>query len=143
VKVLKEVKVEDLKPGDLIYIVWSDAWESNRVPLINAEYDAVWHEWGVFLFVKGRKKKHLVMAYNKKPGEITEWDITAIPIDLILKVVLVQPEFIQKILPRLIERLLSRANSTIPKKLDFNVKTALRWSIEHVFKMDKESFNEA
>ena len=43
---MEKVKIEDLKPGDLIYIAWSDAWEADKIPLSNKDYDAVWHEWG-------------------------------------------------------------------------------------------------
>jgi len=136
VKTLEKVSIEDLQPGDLIYIAWSDAWEANRIPLKDREYDAIWHEWGVFIFIRGKRKKHLVMAYNKKPGDITQWDFTAIPIDLILEIRRIQPRFLQTILPGLIERLLSKANSTVPKRLGKSQKTVLRWSVDSLFEMD-------
>ena len=138
---MENVKIEDLRPGDLIYIAWSDAWEADKIPLNNRDYDAVWHEWGVFLFIRGRKKRHLVMAYNKKPGDITQWDFTAIPTDLILKVKRIQPRFLQTILPGLIEKLLSKANSTVPKRLGKNISKVLRWSVESLIELDSQSPN--
>ncbi|HEX69298.1 MAG TPA: hypothetical protein ENG10_03270 [Candidatus Bathyarchaeota archaeon] len=138
---MEKVKIEDLKPGDLIYIAWSDAWEADKIPLSNKDYDAVWHEWGVFLFIRGRRKRHLIMAYNKKPGDITQWDFTAIPTDLILEVQRIQPHFLQKILPGLIEKLLSKANSTVPKRLSQNKNRVLRWSVESLIKLDSKSPN--
>ena len=138
---MEKVKIEDLKPGDLIYIAWSDAWEADKIPLSNKDYDAVWHEWGVFLFIRGRRKRHLIMAYNKKPGDITQWDFTAIPTDLILEVQRIQPHFLQKILPSLIEKLLSKANSTVPKRLSQNKNRVLRWSVESLIKLDSKSPN--
>jgi len=133
---LKKVGIEDLEPGDLIYIAWSDAWEANQIPLKDKDYDAIWHEWGVFLFIRGRKKRHLVMAYNKKPGDVTQWDFTAIPTDLILEVRRIQPRFLQTILPGLIEKLLSKANSTVPKRLGQASNKVLRWSVESLIKLD-------
>lgn len=127
---MRQVRVEDLRPGDLIYVAWSDAWEADRVPLKEREYDVVWHEWGCFLFVRGQLRRHLVMAYNKKPGDVTKWNFTAIPVDLILRVVLVQRSFLQRILPGLVERLLKRADLSAPKRFAFNSYEVVRWSAE-------------
>jgi len=96
---------------------------------------------GVFLFIRGRKKRHLVMAYNRKPGDITQWDFTAIPTDLILKVKRIQPRFLQTILLGLIEKLLSKANSTVPKRLGRNIRKVLRWSVESLIELDSQSPN--
>jgi len=125
---MQQTKVENLKPGDLIYVAWSDAWEADKVPLKNGEYDVVWHEWGCFLFVRGKLRKHLVMAYNKKPGDVTKWNFTAIPVDLILKVVLVQRGFLQKILPGLVKQLLKRADLSAPKRFAFHSCEVVTWS---------------
>jgi hypothetical protein len=114
---MEEVKIEDLKPGDLIGISWSDAWEADRVPLSEKAYDVIWHEWGVFLFTRGRRQKHLVMAYAKKPGDITDWNFTAIPTNLVARIVLVQPKFLQKFLPGILEKLLKKAKVTYPRRL--------------------------
>lgn len=114
---MEEAKLEDLKPGDLIGISWSDAWEADRIPLSEKAYDVIWHEWGVFLFTHGRRRKHLVMAFSKKPGDITNWNFTAIPIQLILRAVLVEPKFLQKFLPGTLEKLLRKAKVTYPRRL--------------------------
>jgi len=52
---MQQTKVENLKPGDLIYVAWSDAWEADKVPLKNGEYDVVWHEWGLELHSYSRR----------------------------------------------------------------------------------------
>ena len=101
----------------MIGISWSDAWEADKVPLSEKAYDVVWHEWGVFLFARGRRQKHLVMAFSKKPGDITDWNFTAIPINLILRAVLVEPKFLQKFLPGILEKLLRKAKVTYPRRL--------------------------
>jgi hypothetical protein len=113
---MRKVKLEDLKPGDLIAISWSDAWEADKVPLSEKSYDVVWHEWGVFLFTRGKHRKHLVMAFSKKPGDITDWNFTAIPTKLILRAVLVEPRFLQKFLPDILEKLLRKAKVSCPRR---------------------------
>lgn len=117
---MKKVKLEDLKPGDLIGISWSDAWEADKVPLSEKAYDVIWHEWGVFLFTRGRHRKHLVMAYAKKPGDITAWNFTAIPANLVTRFVLVQPKFLQEFLPGTLEKLLRKARITYPRRFQLS-----------------------
>ena len=126
---MREVGLEMLRPGDLIVIYWSDAWSGENLPRRNAEYDMVWVEWGAFLYYRGKIKKHLVMAYNKQPGNLERWSFTAIPCDLIIKVYLVERGFIQKILPGTLERLHQVAHMTMPKRLPEppNLPAEVRW----------------
>jgi len=114
---VRKVSLNELKPGDLIAIKWSDAWAAEEIPRNEKDYDIIWVEWGAFLFIRGKIKRHLVMAYNKKPGDIMQWSFTAIPVELILEIHLIQRGFLQKILPGFVERLIRAAHATMPKRL--------------------------
>ena len=117
---MREVNVEQLKSGDLITVVWSDAWEDRgKLPIKPEDYDYLWVEFGViYLYTQGRIKKHLILAYNKPPGDIREWTYTAIPTDLVVQVYLLAPKYLEKVLPGVLQKLLRKVKVRVPKRLN-------------------------
>jgi len=113
---MREVTLEDLKPGDLVGLDWADAWQDRGISLREEDYDMLWHEVGVFLYFAGRKTKHLVLAYNKAPGSVEEWTITAIPVSLVKRVLLIERSYIQQVLPGVLEKLLRKVRFKVPRK---------------------------
>ena len=117
---MKEVKLEELKSGDLVTVVWSDAWEDRgKLPVKPEDYDQLWVEFGViYLYTQGRVRKHLILAYNKPPGDVREWSYTAIPTDLIVQVFLLESKYLEIVLPGVLKKLLREVKVTVPKKLN-------------------------
>lgn len=117
---MREVKVEKLRPGDLVTVIWADAWESKgELPIKPEDYDAIWVEFGViYLYTQGRMKKHLVLAYSKAPGDIRDWNITAIPIDLVIKIYRLSPRHLQKVLPGILKKLQQAVKVAVPRRLN-------------------------
>jgi len=93
------VGIEDVRVGDLIFLTWSDASRDvSRLPS-NHEVEVHVHAWGVFLGMRGVKRKHLLLAQSKPPmHEI--WEADRIPVGLIDHVVVVVPDFLKKYLPK-------------------------------------------
>lgn len=114
---MREVNLSDLKPGDLVGLDWSDAWSDRGVPLRQKDYDMIWHEVGIFLYFAGRRTKHIILAYNKAPGSIEEWTITAIPTSLVKRVFLVERKYIQQVLPGVLRKLKKKVRFKVPQKL--------------------------
>lgn len=85
---MKRVKIEELEKGDLILVRWNDASElrahldQHRQPAVHVK------DWGVFLGVTGRKRKHIVVG--KDVVEIfDEWGAARIPLELINSITLI------------------------------------------------------
>ncbi len=127
---MREVGIGSLKPGDLIGLDWADAWQDGRVPLEVEEYDFIWHEVGIFLYFAGSKTKHLVLAYNKAPGTIEEWTVTAIPVSLVKRVLLIERGYAEKVLPGLLRKLGKKVRFKIPKRMRHNPDCVKVWQIE-------------
>ena len=126
---MKEIRLGDLQGGDLIGLDWADAWQNRGVPMRQEEYDMLWHEVGVFLYFAGSRTKHVVLAYNKAPGNIDEWTITAIPCSLVQRVLLIERSYIQQVLPGILEKLLRRVRFTIPKKSNHSPTSVKVWEV--------------
>lgn len=124
---MKEIRLEDLQGGDLIGLDWADAWQNRGVPIRQIEYDMLWHEVGIFLYFAGIRTKHVVLAYNKAPGFIEEWTITAIPCSIVLRVLLIERGYLQQVLPGVLEKLRRKVKFTVPKKSNHNPKCAKIW----------------
>jgi len=94
---MKRVNVKDLQPGDLVWVKWYDASEF-RGALIpdDSKYDMPVYVIGIYIGVKGRSRKHIIIAKEKlpRPGE---WNADVIPIEMIENITLVQPGFLKKI----------------------------------------------
>ncbi|MDH5440570.1 MAG: hypothetical protein OEZ48_01335 [Candidatus Bathyarchaeota archaeon] len=92
---MKQVNMEDLRKGDLILVRWFDASEL-RAKLNQHEQPevAVW-EWGIFLGLRGRKRKHLLLGKDLVQGW-DEWGAARIPAALIDTIILLDPQSFQK-----------------------------------------------
>lgn len=93
---MRIVNLEELQKGDLILVKWFDASEL-RAKLNQHECPevAVW-EWGIFLGVRGRKRKHLLLGKDLVE-KWNEWGAARIPLPLIDKVVLLTSQSLQQV----------------------------------------------
>ena len=91
-------QIENLQFGDLIFLRWGDAsLDISKLPS-DHEVEAPVYAWGVFLGVRGRKRKHLLLGKSKPPP--TEyWEADRIPVPLIDYVTVIIPGFLKKFLP--------------------------------------------
>jgi len=82
---LKVEELKELKKGDFIFVWWLDASEM-RGTLTDHDYPEI-HvcDWGVFLGVTGREKKHIVLA-SSFVDEDKSWAATRIPVDLVIRI---------------------------------------------------------
>jgi len=79
-KDLKE-QLEDLQPGALIYVEWSDASVGKSLNT-GVGVDLPVKSWGVFIGILGRRRKHIVLAQNafEYTDGLYDIDFTAIPL---------------------------------------------------------------
>lgn len=124
---MKEIRLEELQGGDLIGLDWADAWQNRGVPVKQEDYDMPWHEVGMFLYFAGSRTKHVVLAYNKAPGNIEEWTITAIPCSLVLRILLIERGYLQQVMPGVLEKLRRKVKFTVPKKSNHNPVNVRTW----------------
>ena len=89
---MSELRIEDLKKGDLIVVFWTDASDERGSLRNHQGYPEVnVKDWGLFLGVSGRKRRLLLIG--KDVVEVLQdWGATRIPLELI--------DRIQRILPR-------------------------------------------
>ena len=127
---MREVATESLKPGDLVGLDWADAWKDGKVPLEVEEYDLIWHEVGIFLYFAGTHTKHLILAYSKAPGEVEEWTVTAIPVSLIKRVLLIERGYAEKALPGILEKLRNKVRFNIPTRTRHKKVRVKVWKVE-------------
>ena len=102
---MKPVNLKDLKPGDLIWVKWYDASEFRGVIVPeDSRYDMPVYVIGIYIGVKGRDRKHIIVAKEKLP-EPGEWNADVIPIEMIDNIRLVIPGFLQKVQRELVRDL--------------------------------------
>jgi len=87
--IIKQVKIEELEKGDFIIVRWNDASEFRARLNQHIEQPSVHvKDWGIFLGVTGKKRKHIVVG--KDVVELfNEWGAARIPIELVNNIVLV------------------------------------------------------
>ena len=95
---LREVTLEELHVGDLIFVSWNDAsMDVGKLP-DDDSVAALMRTVGVFLGVRGRKRRHLLLGRSKVP--IPQfWEADRIPVQLIDQIILLFPGFLQKVMP--------------------------------------------
>jgi len=83
-------EMNDIKPGDLICVEWTDA-SVGKSSGVGIAIDVPVHSWGIFIGVFGEKSKHIVIAQNsfKYSSGIFDIDYTAVPLTWTLKVIVV------------------------------------------------------
>ena len=105
VPIMKTVNIENLKPGDLIWVKWYDASEFRGALLPeDSKYDMPVYVIGIYIGIKGRKRRHLIVAKEKLP-QPSEWNADVIPIEMIESIHLIIPNFLQKIQRNLVKDL--------------------------------------
>jgi len=92
---MREVKLEELRKGDLILVKWYDASEMRANLDEHKDPEVAIWEWGVFLGVRGRKRPHLLLGKDHA-RKWNEWGAARIPLPLIDKIVLLIPQSYQK-----------------------------------------------
>ena len=95
---MREVTLEQVHVGDLIFLSWNDAsMDVGKLP-DDDSVAALMRTVGIFLGVRGRKHKHLLLGRSKVP--IPQfWEADRIPVQLIDQIFLLIPKFLQKVLP--------------------------------------------
>lgn len=94
---MREVKLEDLRKGDLIVVRWMDASEvRSHMHDKHEKPDTYVKDWGVFLGVSGLKRKHILIGKDVVET-VNDWGAARIPLELV--------ESITRILSR--ERMIS------------------------------------
>ena len=93
---MREVSIDDLKKGDLILVKWYDASELRAKLEEHLDPEVAIWEWGIFLGIRGRKRKHLLLGKDHA-RKWNEWGAARIPLSLIDKIYLLIPESYQKI----------------------------------------------
>jgi len=101
---LREVRLSDLKVGDAVRVHWFDASEATcSLPHEDHKFDTPVRSYGVFLGVKGLRVKHAIVA-----KEVVERDKTfhynAIPLGMIERVLLLNPEDLERDLLKCLRR---------------------------------------
>ena len=97
-------KLKDVKPGDLVEVVWGDASIGKSLdsgPLV----DIPVHSWGVFIGILGEKNKHIILGQNsfRFADGLYDIDYTAIPLTWASSVKVLQK---QSVAPDLAKHLL-------------------------------------
>jgi len=98
---MKEVKIEELRKGDLVLIKWFDASELRAKLNQHEKPEVAVYEWGIYLGMKGRKRKHLLLGKEHIKGW-DEWGVARIPVTLIEEIILLMPRSYQKTFPNLV-----------------------------------------
>jgi hypothetical protein len=100
---LKEVKLNQLRIGDLVWVRWYDHSES-RAPLSKnkADYDTPIYVVGVYLGTSGQRKEVALIAKEKLP--LGYWQTDNILIEGIDKIWLVEQNFLQKACPNALKK---------------------------------------
>ena len=84
---MKEVNLEGLRKGDLIIVRWNDASEVRAGLNQHRQPEVYVKDWGVFLGIRGRKRKHVVVGKDVVETW-NEWGAARIPLALIDSVTL-------------------------------------------------------
>ncbi len=88
---IEEIEQRKLPKGSFIIVRWIDASET-RARLADHEQspDINCKDWGLYLGVSGRKRKHIILG--KDVVELhNEWGATRIPLELVEEITLVLP----------------------------------------------------
>lgn len=88
---VKEIERGKLPKGSFIIVRWMDASET-RARLVDHEQslDINCKDWGLYLGVSGRKRKHIILG--KDVVELhNEWGASKIPLELVEEITLVLP----------------------------------------------------
>ena len=88
---VEEIEQRKLPKGSFIIVRWIDASET-RARLADHEQspDINCKDWGLYLGVSGRKRKHIILG--KDVVELhNEWGATRIPLELVEEITLVLP----------------------------------------------------
>ncbi|MCD6263503.1 hypothetical protein J7L60_03730 [Candidatus Bathyarchaeota archaeon] len=108
-----EVSIGELRRGDAIRVHWLDASEvTSRLPEGEHLYDTPIRSYGVFLGVKGRRTKHLVIAKEVITHERT-FHYNVIPLGMVEKVILLNPSDLDE---NLLRHLSKKVRETPVKK---------------------------
>ncbi|OYT47632.1 hypothetical protein B6U79_03855 [Candidatus Bathyarchaeota archaeon ex4484_231] len=98
---MRLVRVEELERGDLILVKWFDASELRAKLNQHEKPEVAVYEWGIYLGVRGRKRKHLLLGKEHVKGW-GEWGAARIPVSLIEEVWLLMRRSYQKCFPNLV-----------------------------------------
>ena len=87
---MKQVKLENVKSGDLIRVEWYDA-SIGRSLTIGSKIDIPVKSWGVFVGLLGEKTKHIILAQNsfRYMDGLYDVDYTSIPLSWTVEVAVV------------------------------------------------------
>lgn len=89
--------LEDVKPGDLIYVDWCDA-STGKSSMSGGGIDVPVRSWGVFLGVMEGRVKHIILAQNsfRFTDSAFDLDYTAIPVGWTITITILAASHIAK-----------------------------------------------
>lgn len=124
---VKEAAIECLSVGDLIYLEWYDAsgWDRKRLP--KRKVETLIYRVGWFLGLKGRVLAHIIIAHEKVP-EPRVFSFDVIPTNLVKRVIIVCPKFMQTYMPHVLKEL-KRQTKRIPRRL-LNASNPHSWEVQ-------------
>ena len=81
---VREVRLDELKPGDIVAVYWLDASEGRQeAPIPSGVFDTPVVSYGVYLGTYGRRAKHIVVV---KEVVMDEVHYNAIPVGMVERV---------------------------------------------------------
>ena len=98
---MKTVSIDELNKGDLIVVKWFDASELRAKLNQHEKPEVAVYEWGIYLGVRGPKRKHLLLGKEHIEGW-DEWGAARIPVALIEEIILLVPSSYQRTFPNLV-----------------------------------------
>jgi len=88
---VRQVRLEELRKGDLIVVFWTDASDIHgSLREHESSPEVVVKDWGLYLGVSGRKRRFLIVGKDVTQVH-QDWGATRIPLDLIDEVRLILP----------------------------------------------------
>jgi hypothetical protein len=90
-----EKQLQDLQPGDLICVEWTDASVGKSLGS-GVAVDVPVKSWGIFISILGKRSKHIVIAQNnfQYSDGLYDIDYTAIPVGWTEKVTIVSKQHV-------------------------------------------------
>ena len=88
-------QLQDLEPGDLICVEWTDASVGKSLGS-GVAVDVPVKSWGVFIGLLGKRSKHIVLAQNnfQYSDGVYDIDYTAVPVGWAEKVIVIAKQHV-------------------------------------------------
>ena len=115
----REVKLEELEPGDLVAVHWLDASEGRAVPPLRHKlFDTPVISYGIFLGIRGIRTRHIIVVKEYVMDEI---HYNSIPLGMLEKIEKLGPyrvkaKWLKKLVKAVEAAARSGRNGRVPKE---------------------------